>query len=82
MTMLTIGFVAVLLVLAGGGGWMLGRRGGAAPSDVRIRAGLDATSANIVIADENLDIVYVNRTVEAMRRPTSARHCRRSTSTA
>jgi methyl-accepting chemotaxis protein len=72
MSMLTIVIIALLLVLAAGGGWVLGRRGSAALPDIRIRAGLDATSANIVIADENLDIVYVNRTVEAMMRNAQA----------
>jgi methyl-accepting chemotaxis protein len=68
MTILTMGIAALLVALAAVGGWWLGRRGNSSLPDVRIRAGLDATSANIVIADENLDIVYVNRTVEAMMR--------------
>jgi methyl-accepting chemotaxis protein len=72
MTILTLGMVAVLVAAAGAGGWLLGRRGGGATPDARIRAGLDATSANIVIADENLDIVYMNRTVEAMLRDAQA----------
>jgi methyl-accepting chemotaxis protein len=72
MTILTLGLAAVLLAAAAGGGWLLGRRAGGVSPDSRIRAGLDATSANIVIADENLDIVYLNRTVESMMRNAQA----------
>lgn len=37
-------------------------------SDGRIRAALDATRTNVMIADENLDIIYLNGTVQQMMR--------------
>ena len=42
------------------------RRGGA--TDGRIKAALDATRTNVMIADENLNIIYLNGTVQEMMR--------------
>jgi methyl-accepting chemotaxis protein len=72
MTILTMGIVAMLLAAAAGvAGFLVARRNaarGGTALGARLRAGLDVTSTNIVIADENLDIVYMNRTVESMLR--------------
>jgi PAS domain-containing protein len=72
MTTLTMAIVALLLAgAAGAAGFFAARRGrstGGGGLEARVRAGLDVTSANIVIADENLNIVYMNRTVESMLR--------------
>ena len=61
---------AILMALVGaalGAGvswWRLRDRG----EEARIRAALDATTTNVMIANENLDIVYLNRTVRDMMR--------------
>jgi methyl-accepting chemotaxis protein len=62
---------AVLGLLAGAGTYHLwARRRGSI--DPRIRAGLDATRTNVMIADENLDIIYVNGTAQEMMRAAEA----------
>jgi methyl-accepting chemotaxis protein len=45
--------------------------GGAAAS-ARLKAALDSTTANVMVADSNLNIVYINKTVEAMMRNAEA----------
>jgi methyl-accepting chemotaxis protein len=62
---------AVFGLLAGAGAYHLWvrRRG---TTDPRIRAALDATRTNVMIADENLDIIYLNGTVHEMMRTAEA----------
>lgn len=63
---------SLVFVLAGAALGALGmrisaaQRGGA--TDGRIKAALDATRTNVMIADENLNIIYLNGTVQEMMR--------------
>jgi methyl-accepting chemotaxis protein len=62
---------AVLGLLVGAGACHLwARRRGT--TDPRIRAALDATRTNVMVADENLDIIYLNGTVHEMMRAAEA----------
>jgi methyl-accepting chemotaxis protein len=41
---------------------------GAAAANARIKSALDNVTANVMVADNDLDIIYLNKTVEAMMR--------------
>ncbi len=43
--------------------------------NARIRQSLDATSANVMVADENLNIIYTNRAAQAADARLAGRHC-------
>ena len=62
---------AVVGMLVGAGAFALWLRRHPA-TDPRIRAALDATRTNVMIADENLNIVYLNSTVHEMMRAAEA----------
>ncbi|MEZ5458586.1 MAG: methyl-accepting chemotaxis protein [Steroidobacteraceae bacterium] len=62
---------AVAGMLVGAGAFALWLRRHTA-TDPRIRAALDATRTNVMIADENLNIVYLNSTVHEMMRAAEA----------
>ncbi|MFO1428082.1 MAG: methyl-accepting chemotaxis protein [Steroidobacteraceae bacterium] len=66
-----IGPLALALVSAAAAYWFARRQSGGG-SDARLRSALRVTSTNILIADEDLNIVFMNRTVEAMLRNAEA----------
>jgi methyl-accepting chemotaxis protein len=64
---ISIVVAALTGLLAGAVAYHLWSRGRSS-TDPRIRAALDATRTNVMIADENLNIIYLNGTVQEMMR--------------